>query len=214
MTLVTKRSSVLLIALLMFVGFQNCSKVRFAATDGSFASKSGLGDGLEDVDFPEDEELDPELLDDGDDETPVTNNDDDDSTDDNDDIAQSDCQAFASSQVEGINGVDVKIRKRRGDLVVSASQTLDVSNTRGSVFAKTIDAKHLRNMRGSLCLVGESLDKLNNHRGNIEIIGAHTGSIVNTRGTLIINGGSVDVVREHEGDIILLNGATISNIQE
>ena len=201
-----KNTSIVLLAMLFCLGFQNCSKVNFAAMDNGLVSKTGAqGDGLDDVDFPEDEQLDPTL------------NDDDDDNDGDDNIVDVDgsaCEQFAaSSEADGINGVDVKIHKWRGNLYVTESQTLDLTNIRGSVYAKTVDASHLRNIRGGLCLVGDSLDKLNNHRGNIEIIGAETTSINNTRGTMIINGGHVALISNHRGDIIFKNGATHGEIR-
>ncbi len=197
-----KNTSVVLLAVLLCLGFQNCSKVQFAATDGSLIGKAGgQGDGLDDVNFPEDEDLDEELVD---------NDDDDDGVDNLDDVDGSACELYSTAVIDGgVRGVDVKIHKFRGDLVIAESQTLDLTNIRGSVYAKTVDATHLRNIRGGLCLVGETLGKLNNHRGNIEIIGAATESINNTRGTMVINGGSIASIHNHRGSIIFKNGATL-----
>lgn len=187
-----------MMALVIFVGFQNCSKVNFAATDGSLVGKTGgLGDGLEDVDFPEDEVVDP-----------VTNIDE----------VEGACEAFAAdADAIGIERQNVVIRKHRGALSIADSQSLELSNIRGAVQAKTAEAGHLRNMRGDLCLVGNiesaTLDQLNNHRGHIEIIGIYSKVLNNTRGTLIINGGSVDLINNHRGNIILKNGATVGEIR-
>lgn len=210
MTARTTRTSILVMALVMFAGFQNCSKVNFAADEN--ALNKSQGDGLEDVDFPIDEPLDPDLV-----NTPMPSPT---PLQDNEDpvppSSGSDCAKFAAGEdVEAsrtLSGVNVRIRKHRGSLTVAQSETLELSNIRGVVYARTSEARHLRNMRGGLCLVADSLMHLNNHRGNVEIIGAQISSINNTRGTLILDGSSIDRLSNHRGNIILRNGAQIGEL--
>lgn len=203
----TISTSVILITLVTLAGFQNCSKVNFTAT-GDLTGKTGR---LSDTEFPKDEPVTVITT-----EDPVTNDD----AIPNIENLEGDCATFAAGtlEIEGISQSSVVIHKHEGTLVIKDSDTLDLTNIRGIVMAKTRDADHLRNMRGDLCLVGgseaASLGHLNNHRGNIEIIGMQTAKINNTGGTLVINGGSVDLIINHEGDIILKNGASVGEIRE
>ena len=198
MTATNSVTSIVLVAFLTFVGFQNCSRVNFAPMEESLTGKAGLGDGLEDADFPEDEISNPV-----------------------DAPNRANCQSFANNLNDSdfdlvISQDTVSIHKFRGSLKIADSNFLDLTNIRGMVFARTTSSKHLRNMRGDLCLVGNqdaSLEYLNNHRGNIEFVGVNVARTNNTRGTIVVNGGHVDLISNHCGNVIKENGGTVGEIR-
>lgn len=188
----TKRTLIALAVLLIFAGFQNCSRYQFSAFGGDGANKGANTPGLEDEDFPPTENNPPE---------------------NDNEVSTSSCAEFAESSADVPASRVVNIHKHRGDLVIDDAVMLDLGNIRGAVFARTEDAGHLKNMReGDLCLVsskegGGSLFHINNHRGNIEIVNMHSDKINNTQGTLTIRGGSFNSINNHKGDVVLIDVA-------